>query len=61
MTKHRASLINDYVRPVYSAPFQVGPITKKLAAAKIDRLTNEKVIEAANTKWTTPTLFAPKK
>lgn len=59
VSKHRMSVIDDMVRPVYSTRYQEGSAAKKLAAMKLSKTLAEEAKELKTTNRPTAIVLSP--
>lgn len=60
-SKHRIKLLENHTKPIYTAPRQAGSQTREFENVEIDEQLNQMVLEEAQTKWSKPIVFSPKK
>lgn len=59
--KHQMSLLSEEVRPNHSPLHRVGPTARHFAAAEINQMISEHVIDPSITERTAPIVYGPKK
>lgn len=61
MVKHRVELLDESTQPMHSASYPAGPKTRGFEKVEIEKMLSQNIIQAAQTGWVAPILFAPKK
>lgn len=58
---HPIEMIDPTTRPVDSAPYRAEPKTREFEKLETKKMLGDNVLEAAQTEWAAPIVFAPKK